>query len=51
MMLEWLGEGAAAARIRAAVRSVFQDRSARTRDMGGTLSTTQMPDAILAGLA
>jgi 3-isopropylmalate dehydrogenase len=51
MMLEWLGEGAAAARIRAAVRSVFQDRSARTRDMGGTLSTTQMTDAILAGLA
>ena len=42
MMLDWLGEGAAAARIQTAVRTVFQDRAARTRDMGGALSTTEM---------
>jgi 3-isopropylmalate dehydrogenase len=50
MMLDWLGEGAAAGRIQTAVRSIFQDRAARTRDMGGTLTTTEMTDAILVRL-
>ena len=50
MMLEWLGANQAAAMIQAAVRSVFADRKARTRDMGGSLGTTQMTDAILAAL-
>jgi isocitrate/isopropylmalate dehydrogenase len=50
MMLEWLGEGAAAGRIETAVRSVFQDRAVRTCDMGGTLTTTEMTDAILTSL-
>ncbi len=50
MMLDWLGAPAEAARIRAAVRTVFTDRCARTRDMGGTLSTTKMTDKILAAL-
>ncbi len=50
MMLDWLGEGAAAGRIQTAVRSVFQNRAARTRDMGGTLSTSEMTDAIIASL-
>ena len=50
MMLEWLGEGAAAGRIQTAVRKYFPDRAARTRDMGGTLRTSEMTDAIIAAL-
>ena len=49
MMLDWLG-AAGAEMIRTAVRSVFSDRKARTRDMGGSLSTTEMTDAIIAAL-
>ncbi|HBY62077.1 MAG TPA: NAD-dependent isocitrate dehydrogenase, partial [Solibacterales bacterium] len=51
MMLDWLRVPEAARRFETAVRTVFADRSARTRDMGGRLSTTQMTDAILAALA
>jgi 3-isopropylmalate dehydrogenase len=51
MMLEWLGEDDAARRIHGAVRGVFRDRCARTRDMGGTLGCSEMTDAILAELA
>lgn len=50
MMLEWLDAGEAAAQIRVAVRKVFADRTARTRDMGGSLSTTDMTDAIISAL-
>jgi 3-isopropylmalate dehydrogenase len=51
MMLDWLGEGATGDRIRTAVRNVFADRATRTRDMGGTHSTSQMTDAIVANLS
>jgi 3-isopropylmalate dehydrogenase len=50
MMLEWLGDTAAAGLIRAAVRRVFAGRATRTRDMGGALAAAQMTDAILAAL-
>jgi len=53
MMLEWLDTPAAcrgAALIRRAVCAVFSDRHARTRDMGGSLSTAQMGDAIIGAL-
>jgi 3-isopropylmalate dehydrogenase len=53
MMLDWLDTSASrrgARMIQAAVRKVFSDRKRRTRDMGGSLSTTQMGDAILAAL-
>jgi 3-isopropylmalate dehydrogenase len=53
MMLDWLGSAAAvqgARLIRQAVRETFADWRARTRDMGGTLSTSQMGDAIIARL-
>jgi 3-isopropylmalate dehydrogenase len=50
MMLEWLGDPAPAGRIREAVRRVFTDRAARTRDMGGTLGTEEMTGAVLAAL-
>jgi 3-isopropylmalate dehydrogenase len=54
MMLEWFDTEDArrgAAMIRDAVRKVFSDRRVRTRDMGGSLSTAEMTDAILAVLA
>ena len=46
MMLRYLGETAAADRVSAAVDSVLMDGSVRTRDMGGTASTTDFADAI-----
>lgn len=50
MMLDWLGVGEAAARIRTAVGTIFADRTARTGDMGGSTSTAQMTDAIITAL-
>jgi len=53
MMLEWFDTSASrrgAGLINAAVRKVFSTREARTRDLGGTLSTSQMGDAIIAAL-
>ena len=53
MMLDWFSTPAArdgAEMIHAAVRKVFSDRKTRTRDMGGSLSTTQMGDSIIAAL-
>jgi 3-isopropylmalate dehydrogenase len=58
MMLQWLGSNlgssnaiAGAGMIYSAVRTVFSDRSARTRDMGGRMSTTEMADAVIAAIA
>jgi len=50
MMLNWLGEADAARRIETAVRAVFSVREARTRDMGGSLGTVAMTDAILEAM-
>lgn len=51
MMLRYsLGQGAAADRIEAAVTAAL-DAGHRTADLGGTLSTTAMGDAVLAALA
>jgi isocitrate dehydrogenase (NAD+) len=46
MMLRHIGEDAAAARIRAALVSVLRDGRVRTRDLGGTASTTAFAAAI-----
>jgi isocitrate dehydrogenase (NAD+) len=46
MMLEFLGEGEAAGRIRAALERVLTARTVRTRDLGGTASTTEFTDAV-----
>ena len=54
MLLQWIATPPAlraADRIYTAVKTVFSDRSARTRDMGGTLSTAEMGSAILAALS
>jgi 3-isopropylmalate dehydrogenase len=53
MMLDWFDHPESrrgAAIIRSAVHAVFSDRRHRTRDMGGTLSTAQMTDTILAAM-
>jgi tartrate dehydrogenase/decarboxylase/D-malate dehydrogenase len=47
MMLEWLGEARAALAIRRAVEQAFADGH-RTRDLGGTLTTAALTDAIAA---
>ena len=57
MLLEWLGRtrgeeraSHAAARIEAAVERVIAEGKALTPDLGGSASTTQMGDAIAAGV-
>jgi isocitrate dehydrogenase (NAD+) len=50
LMLAHLGELAAARRIAEATRAVLQDRRVRTRDLGGTATTTDVRDAIVAAL-
>ncbi len=50
MMLDWLGEPAAAAAIRAAVEAVFAEPRNRTRDVGGELSCTAMGDRLAAAI-
>ena len=49
MMLEWLGEERAAILIRAAVERTFADGHL-TPDLGGTLTTSQLTDAIITRL-
>jgi tartrate dehydrogenase/decarboxylase/D-malate dehydrogenase len=48
MMLEFLGEGAAANLIVSAVREVLAEGRALTPDLGGTARTSQLTDAVLA---
>jgi 3-isopropylmalate dehydrogenase len=53
MMLEWFDTEdtrAGAGRIRSAVKTVFADPAARTRDMGGTLTTARMTELIRSAL-
>jgi isocitrate dehydrogenase (NAD+) len=46
MLLDHIGERGAAARIRAALMRVLDEGKVRTRDLGGTASTTEFTDAI-----
>ena len=50
MMLEHIGEPDAAARIRAALFRTLADGRIRTRDLGGTASTSEFADAVAAAL-
>jgi isocitrate dehydrogenase (NAD+) len=50
MMLDHIGEGDAAARIRTALAAVLTEGGVRTRDLGGTASTTAFADAVAARL-
>jgi len=51
LLLERLGEEAAAGRLQAAVLEVTRNRRGRTGDLGGTASTEAVADAIIARLA
>ena len=48
MLLDHLGERAAAERLRAAVIATIRDAGIRTRDLGGTASTREFGDAVAA---
>lgn len=50
MMLDHLDYAKSAARMQSAVAKVLKDGKARTPDLGGTATTTQMADAVLAAL-
>ena len=50
MMLDWLGETEAGARIEKAVAQVVAEGNTRTYDMGGTAKTLEMAEAIAAKL-
>jgi len=50
LMLEHLGEKEAAVRIQSALETVFQEGRHLTRDLGGTASTTEFTDAVIAAL-
>ena len=50
MMLRHIDEGAAADRVMSALERVLASGHARTRDLGGTASTTEFGDAICATL-
>ncbi len=50
LMLEHLGLGETAARIRGALRTVVTEGRSVTRDLGGTASTTAFTEAVIAAL-
>jgi len=50
MMLDWLGMADGSEMIRTAVRMVFSDRTARTCDMGGNLTTAEMTETVISAL-
>ena len=50
LMLDHLGEGAAAGRVRRAVEQVWRSGRARTRDAGGKSTTTEFTDAVCVAL-
>jgi isocitrate/isopropylmalate dehydrogenase len=51
MMLDFLGQGDAASAIQRACQAVVADPKNHTRDLGGTASTGQVGDAVLAKMA
>jgi isocitrate dehydrogenase (NAD+) len=50
LMLRHIDEGAAADRIMAALGVVLTARTVRTRDLGGTASTTEFADAVIRAM-
>ena len=50
MMLEHLGERAAAERLQRAIEAVYTEGTRLTRDVGGLASTSQFTDAVIAKL-
>lgn len=50
MLLEHLGQGATARRVEDAISAVYQEGATLTRDMGGSASTDEFTDAVIAKL-
>jgi tartrate dehydrogenase/decarboxylase/D-malate dehydrogenase len=50
MLLEHLGEPAAAGRVMRAIERVTADRALHTRDLGGIATTAQVTEAVCAGM-
>jgi tartrate dehydrogenase/decarboxylase/D-malate dehydrogenase len=50
MMLDHLGEAAASARLMRAIERVTADKALHTPDLGGTATTRQVTDAVLAAI-
>ena len=50
-LLDYLEEGATAARIRAALRTVIAEGAHKTADLGGSATTTEFTAAVIAALA
>ncbi len=50
LMLEHVGEGAMAQRIRGAAESLIREQKTVTRDLGGTATTARFADAVIARL-
>ena len=50
LMLEFLGETELAARLMRAIETVLREQRVRTRDLGGTSSTTDMTEAVCRAL-
>jgi isocitrate dehydrogenase (NAD+) len=51
LMLDYLGETKAAAKIQAALEKVYGEKKALTRDVGGTAGTSEFTDAVIAAMA
>lgn len=50
MMLDHIGDQERAARIRAAILMTLKEPATRTRDLGGTLGTSEFTDAVIGNL-
>ncbi|HUX34473.1 MAG TPA: isocitrate/isopropylmalate family dehydrogenase, partial [Gemmatimonadaceae bacterium] len=50
MLLEHIGDGPRGRRVRAALEDTIRERQTVTRDLGGTASTDEFTDAIIAKL-
>jgi isocitrate dehydrogenase (NAD+) len=49
-MLDHIGDGARAGRIRRAIEAVLRERKTVTRDVGGTAGTDEYTDAVIKRL-
>ena len=50
LMLEYLGEQQAAAKIQSALEKVYGEKKTLTRDVGGSAGTSQFSDAVIAAM-
>ena len=51
MMLDHIGDGERATRVRSALEGTLRDGATLTRDLGGTASTDEFTNAVIARLA